>query len=281
MIEIKLSQGAKPGHGGILPAAKNTPEIAAIRNVEPHTTVYSPPGHTAFSGAMGLVQFIGQLRELSGGKPVGFKICIGDKQEFLDICNAMSITGIVPDFITVDGSEGGTGAAPLEFTDHLGMPLYDALAFVSSTLKTYGLSKDVKLIAAGKIITGFDILKVLALGASAGYSARGMMFSLGCIQALKCDSGHCPVGIATQEPSLYKGLDVTDKKVRVANYHGNTIHVVAELMEACGFATLDDVRPSKFFRKTDALHTQSFEQIYFDNKESRFKESSFDASLLN
>lgn len=281
MIELKLSQGAKPGHGGILPAAKNTPEIAAIRNIDPHTTVFSPPGHTAFSGAAGLVQFIGQLRKLSGGKPVGFKICIGDKQEFIDICNAIIVTGIIPDFITIDGSEGGTGAAPLEFTDHLGMPLYDALSFVSATLKTCGLNNDIKLIAAGKIITGFDILKVLSLGASACYSARGMMFSLGCIQALKCDSGHCPIGIATQQPSLYKGLDVTDKKVRVANYHKNTIHAVAELMEACGFASLADVRPSKFFRKTDALHTQSFEEIYFNNKEGRPREKSIDASILN
>lgn len=281
MIELKLSQGAKPGHGGILPAAKNTPEIAAIRNIDPHTTVFSPPGHTAFSGAVGLVQFIGQLRKLSGGKPVGFKICIGDKQEFIDICNAIMVTGIIPDFITIDGSEGGTGAAPLEFTDHLGMPLYDALSFVSATLKICGLNNDIKLIAAGKIITGFDILKALSLGASACYSARGMMFSLGCIQALKCDSGHCPVGIATQQPSLYKGLDVTDKKVRVANYHKNTIHAVAELMEACGFASLADVRPSKFFRKTDALHTQSFEEIYFNNKEGRPREKSIDASILN
>lgn len=281
MIELKLSQGAKPGHGGILPATKNTPEIAAIRNIDPHTTVYSPPGHTAFANPVGLVQFIGQLRELSGGKPVGFKICIGDKQEFIDICNAICFTGIVPDFITIDGAEGGTGAAPLEFTDHLGMPLYDALSFASATLKSFGLNKEIKLIAAGKIITAFDILKALSLGAAACYSARGMMFSLGCIQALKCDSGHCPVGIATQQPSLYKGLDVTDKKVRVANYHKNTIHAAIEIMEACGFRSLDDIQPTRFFRKVDALHTRSFDEIYFNNKENRYKESHFDTGILN
>lgn len=281
MIELKLSQGAKPGHGGILPAAKNTPEIAAIRNIEPHTTVYSPPGHTAFSNPVGLVQFIGQLRELSGGKPAGFKICIGDKQEFIDICNAICFTGIIPDFITIDGAEGGTGAAPLEFTDHLGMPLYDALSFASATLRSFGLNKDIKLIAAGKIITAFDVLKALSLGAAGCYSARGMMFSLGCIQALKCDSGHCPVGIATQQPSLYKGLDVTDKTVRVANYHKNTIQATIEIMEACGFRSLDDIQPSRFFRKVDPLYTRSFDEIYFNNKENRYKESHFDTGILN
>ncbi|HYC28291.1 MAG TPA: FMN-binding glutamate synthase family protein, partial [Chitinophagaceae bacterium] len=251
------------------------------RNVKPHPTVYSPPAHSAFSNALEMVRFIGQLRELSQGKPVGFKICIGDKHEFIDICNAIKITGIIPDFITVDGSEGGTGAAPLEFSDHLGMPLHDALSFASATLKIFGLNNDIKLVAAGKIITGFDILKALSLGASACYSARGMMFSLGCIQALKCDSGHCPVGIATQQPSLYKGLDITDKSVRVANFHTNTIHAVAEIMEACGFSSLADVRPSKFFRKTDTLRTHSFEEIYFANARNRYKENRFDTSILN
>jgi glutamate synthase domain-containing protein 2 len=262
MIELKLSQGAKPGHGGILPAAKNTEEIAAIRNVQPGTTVYSPPGHSAFSNASEMIFFLKQLRQLSEGKPVGFKICIGDKQEFIDIVGAIQNTNIIPDFITVDGSEGGTGAAPLEFTDHLGMPLHEAIAFVSQTLKKYGLNDDIKIIAAGKIITGFDILKALSLGASVCYSARGMMFALGCIQALQCDSGKCPVGVATQNPKLYKGLDVTDKRARVANYHHNTIKATIEIMEACGFESTDKVRPSKFFRKTDAFITKSFEEIY-------------------
>ncbi|HYK57712.1 MAG TPA: FMN-binding glutamate synthase family protein, partial [Flavisolibacter sp.] len=231
MIELKLSQGAKPGHGGILPAAKNTPEIAAIRLVTPGTTVHSPTRHAEFDDPEGMIRFLQLMRELSEGKPVGFKLCIGDKQEFVDICHAIVSTGIIPDFISIDGAEGGTGAAPLEFTDHLGMPLYDALAFVKQTLDAFSLSDHIKILAAGKIITGFDILKALSLGASACYSARGMMLSLGCIQALVCDSGKCPVGVATQNPSLYKGLDPADKRVRVANFHAKTIAATREIME--------------------------------------------------
>lgn len=263
MIELKLSQGAKPGHGGILPAAKNTPEIASIRNVPVNTTIISPPAHTAFSDAKGLIYFLETLRQLSGGKPVGFKICIGSKQEFIDICQQMKLTGIVPDFITIDGAEGGTGAAPLEFTDHVGMPLMEALSFVSTTLTKMGLKKHIRLIAAGKIITGFDILKVISLGADICYSARGMMFSLGCIQALKCDSGKCPVGIATQEENLYKGLDPSDKKVRVANFHKNTLQAVVELMESSGYKELSDIKSANFFRRISQLETKSLEEIYF------------------
>lgn len=263
MIELKLSQGAKPGHGGILPASKNTPEIAAIRLVAPGTTVHSPARHAEFHTPEGLIQFLQLLRELSEGKPVGFKICIGDRQEFTDICRAMTTLGIFPDFITVDGAEGGTGAAPLEFTDHLGMPLYDALAFVHQTLRHYQLSDHVRVIAAGKIITGFDLLKVLSLGASAAYSARGMMMALGCIQALVCDSGKCPVGVATQNPSLYQGLHPADKRVRVASFHAKTIEATKELMEACGFRSIEAVHPSKFFRRINEHQTKSFEQIYF------------------
>ncbi len=262
MIELKLSQGAKPGHGGILPAIKNTPEIAAIRNVPVATTIISPPGHTAFNNAEGLVLFLQKLRTLSGGKPVGFKICIGNKKEFNEICYYIRKSGIVPDFITIDGSEGGTGAAPLEFTDNVGMPLYEALSFAAKTLRLYGLKTKIKLIAAGKIISGFDILKLIALGASSCYSARGMMFSLGCIQALQCDSGRCPVGVATQDATLYKGLDVADKRVRVANFHGNTIKATIELMEAAGFKTMDDINVANFFRKLDTTNTSSFEEIY-------------------
>lgn len=271
MIELKLSQGAKPGHGGILPAAKNTPEIAAIRLVVPGTTVHSPTSHAEFDSPEGMVQFLQLLRELSEGKPVGFKLCIGDKQEFMDICNAMVATGILPDFISVDGAEGGTGAAPLEFTDYLGMPLYDALAFVKSTLDTFNLSDHIKIIAAGKIITGFDILKVLSLGAAACYSARGMMLSLGCIQALVCDSGRCPVGVATQNPALYKGLDPADKRVRVASFHTNTINATKEMMEACAFKSVESVHPSKFFRKINEQETKSFEEIYFSRKTTALK----------
>jgi glutamate synthase domain-containing protein 2 len=175
----------------------------------------------------------------------------------------MQSTGCIPDFITVDGGEGGTGAAPLEFTDHLGMPLYEALAFVKQTLLEHGLSKQIKIIAAGKIITGFDVLKVLSLGASACYSARGNMFALGCIQALICDSGKCPVGVATQNPSLYKGLDPHDKSVRVYNFHLNTIKAIKEMLEACGFDGVEDVKPSKIFRRIDQQTILSFEEIYF------------------
>jgi glutamate synthase domain-containing protein 2 len=262
MIELKLSQGAKPGHGGILPAIKNTPEIAEIRNVAPGTAVLSPSGHTAFRNAEGMMHFIEQLRELSDGKPVGFKLCIGNKKEFHEICYAIRKTHIVPDFIVVDGAEGGTGAAPLEFTDHIGMPLYEALSFVTRTLKNYKLDREIKVIAAGKIITGFDIMKAIALGASACYSSRGMMFALGCIQALRCDSGKCPVGVATQDPKLYKGLDITDKRVRVANFHSNTIKATVEMMESCGFSDTSDISVSSFFRKIDQLHSSSFSEIY-------------------
>jgi glutamate synthase domain-containing protein 2 len=264
MIELKLSQGAKPGHGGILPAAKNTEEIAAIRQVKPGTVVHSPAAHSAFDTPEGMVQFLQLLRELSEGKPVGFKMCIGDKQEFIDICRAIKSSSCIPDFISVDGGEGGTGAAPLEFTDYLGMPLYEALAFVKQVLDEYDLSGSIKIIAAGKIITAFDILKAIALGASACYSARGMMFALGCIQALICDTGKCPVGVTTQNPALYKGLDPTDKGVRVFNFHLNTIMATKEMMGACGFSGIENIHASKFFRRTDTQTTKSFEEIYFD-----------------
>lgn len=269
MIELKLSQGAKPGHGGILPAAKNTPEIAAIRQVKAGTTIHSPSRHTEFDTPEGMVQFLQLLRELSDGKPVGFKICIGDRREFIDICKAIKTSGCIPDFISVDGGEGGTGAAPLEFTDHLGMPLYDALAFVKQTLDEFKLAGDIKILVAGKIITGFDMLKALSLGASACYSARGMMFALGCIQALICDSGKCPVGVATQNPALYKGLDPTDKGVRVFNFHLNTIKATKEMMEACGFSDVQSIQASKFFRRIDEQTIMSFKDIYFQKEKNQ------------
>ncbi|MCA0428082.1 MAG: FMN-binding glutamate synthase family protein [Bacteroidetes bacterium] len=271
MVEIKLSQGAKPGHGGLLPAHKNTPEIARIRNIEPYTTVHSPAAHTAFKTAKELLVFIKRLRELSAGKPIGFKICIGRKEEFEEIVHQMALTGINPDFITVDGAEGGTGAAPLEFIDYMGMSLADALPFVNQCLKEYGLRNEIKLLAAGKIITAFDIAKNLALGADACYSARGMMFALGCIQALQCDSGKCPVGIATQEKSLYKGIDVSDKRVRVANFHKNTLQSLVDFMGACGFETPEEIEPKSFFRRTAPAINESFETIYF-NKEKELKQ---------
>lgn len=280
MIELKLSQGAKPGHGGILPASKNTREIAAIRQVELGTTIYSPARHAEFTTPEGMIHFLGFLRELSDGKPVGFKLSVGDKQEFIDICYAIKSTGIIPDFISVDGSEGGTGAAPLEFTDHLGMPLYEALAFVKQILEEFQLAKQIKALAAGKLITGFDILKALSLGASACYTARGMMFALGCIQALICDSGKCPVGVATQNPALYSGLDPTDKGVRVFNFHRNTVLATKEMMEACGFFDIQQIPPSRFFRRIDEQTARSFEQIYFGTTKHPKKQHLIQ-SLLN
>ena len=262
MIEIKVSQGAKPGHGGLLPAEKNTPQIAKIRNIEPYTEVHSPTSHSAFSNAVEFLQFVKQLRSLSGGKPIGFKICIGRKDEFIEILDAMLEHKIIPDFIVVDGAEGGTGAAPLEFIDSLGMALYDSLAFVTVELKKRNLKKDITVIASGKIITGFDIAKAIALGANACYSARGMMFALGCIQALHCDSGKCPVGIATQSQKLYKGLDITDKSVRVANFHRNTLKALAEFIGACGVDKLSEVRPDFFFKRTEYNQNESFQEMY-------------------
>ena len=216
MIEIKLSQGAKPGHGGILPAKKNTPEIAAIRLVKPGTTVFSPPFHSAFSTPIELLMFVKKLRTLSGGKPVGFKLCVGRKAEFLSICKAMVQLGIYPDFITVDGGEGGTGAAPPEFTNHVGMPLLDALAFVDCALRGFGIRNELRLDASGKVLTGFDILRAMALGADVCNSARAMMMSLGCIQALECNKNTCPTGVATQDPYFMKGLVIEDKQARAA-----------------------------------------------------------------
>src|SRR5690554_1080557 len=264
MIELKLSQGAKPGHGGLLPAQKNTPEIARIRSIEPYTDVHSPSAHTAFSNATELLHFIKKMRDLSGGKRVGLNSCIGRKDAFEALEDAMLATGIQPDFIVLDGAEGGTGAAPMEFIDYIGMPVADALVFVTTLLKKHGLRDEIKILASGKIITSFDIAKAMAFGADACYSARGMMFALGCIQALQCDSGKCPVGIATQDKTLYKGLDVTDKSVRVANFHKNTMKAVAEFIGACGFENPHDITPDVIFRKTDKYRNESFREMYFE-----------------
>ena len=271
MIELKLSQGAKPGHGGLLPGETNTPEIAKIRNIQPHIAVHSPAGHTAFSNGVELLYFLKKMRDLSKGKPVGFKICIGRQDEFISIIQAMKETGIVPDFITVDGAEGGTGAAPLEFIDYMGMALADGLIFVSKVLKEYGLRDQIKIMASGKIITGFDIAKAMSLGADACYSARGMMFALGCIQALQCDSGKCPVGIATQDKNLYKGLDINDKSVRVAHFHNNTLKAFAEFIGACGFDSPKAITPDVFYRRIDHKTNESFASLFFNNYENKTK----------
>ncbi len=262
MIEIKLSQGAKPGHGGILPAIKNTPEIAEIRGVQPFTVVDSPPGHSAFSTPLEMVQFIGLLRELSGGKPVGFKLCVGRKSEFVALCKAMVETGIKPDFITVDGGEGGTGAAPLEYSNSVGMPLREGLAYVVDCLVGFDLKKDIRVIAAGKVLTGFHIIRLLALGADLCNSARGMMLALGCIQSLECNKNSCPTGVATQNPELYKGLVVTDKTQRVATFHKGTVHAVIELLAAAGLANASQLRRSHINRRVSAVETLNYDEIY-------------------
>jgi glutamate synthase domain-containing protein 2 len=262
MVEIKVSQGAKPGHGGILPAAKVTPEIAAIRDVPLGQDVNSPPGHSAFSTPVEMMNFIGELRRLSGGKPVGFKLCIGDKAEFMSICKAMLQTGIAPDFITVDGAEGGTGAAPLELTNSVGMPLYDGLSFVHSTLIGIGLRDQIRIITAGKITTGFHLLQRLGLGADACNAARSMMFSLGCIQALKCNSNECPTGVATQSPRLAKGLVVADKSQRVANFHHATVESAVELMGLTGVGCNRDRLRSQIYRRVSRDNVQTLAEIY-------------------
>lgn len=262
MIEIKISQGAKPGHGGILPASKNTPEIAAIRGVKPYTDVLSPPSHTAFKNAEGLMNFIKQLRDLSGGKPVGFKLCIGKKSEFEDICKAMISTGIKPDFITIDGGEGGTGAAPIEFSNSMGTPLRDGLVFAVDTLIGYDLKKDIKVIASGKVFCGFDIIRLIAIGADAVNSARAMMMATGCIQALQCNTNKCPTGVATQDKSLMNGLDVNDKAHRVANFHEETVKSFIELLAASGISTTNELERRHINRRTGITQVQKYSEIY-------------------
>lgn len=262
MIEIKLSQGAKPGHGGILPAEKNTLEIAEIRGVEPHTQVNSPPAHSAFDSPLGLTAFLAQLRELSGGKPIGFKLAIGRKSEFIAICKAMVKSGITPDFITVDGGEGGTGAAPLEYTNAVGMPLREAVVFVSDSLNGFGLRDKIKIIAAGKIISGFHLVKNLALGADMCNSARGMMLALGCVQSLICNTNHCPTGVATQNSKLANGLDVTDKSVRVFNFHKNTVRATAELIASGNLSHTSALNRSHIYRRINQSEIKRYDQIF-------------------
>jgi len=262
MIELKISQGAKPGHGGILPAEKVTREIAKIRGVEMGKSVISPPGHSAFSTPLELLAFIERLRELSGGKPVGFKICIGKPREFMAICKAMHQTGITPDFITVDGGEGGTGAAPLEFSNYVGSPLNEGLVIVHNMLVGFSLRDKVKIISSGKINSGFGIIKHMVMGADLCYSSRGMMLSLGCIQALQCNTNHCPTGVATQDPSLVNGLVVSQKNKRVANFHKATIKSFAEILGAMGFHAPKQLRPRHLMRRISLTQVKDYSEIY-------------------
>jgi glutamate synthase domain-containing protein 2 len=262
MIEVKLSQGAKPGHGGILPAAKLTPEIVAIRGVVAGQDVVSPPAHTAFTTPLGLLQFLHLLREASGGKPVGFKLCVGKRHEFFGIVKAMLESGIVPDFITVDGGEGGTGAAPLEFSDSVGTPLNEGLSFVHNALVGAGLRDQVRLIASGKVNTGFQMATKVALGADMCNAARAMMFALGCIQALRCNTNQCPTGIATQDPELVHGLHVGDKSARVARFHRETMKSFFEVLGAAGLQDPGALKPWYVMRRVSSGEVRSYKDIY-------------------
>lgn len=262
MIELKLSQGAKPGHGGVLPACKNNQEIAEIRGVEPHTDVISPPSHPEFDTPVGLLEFIEQLRDLSGGKPTGFKLCIGDPSEFVAIGKAICETGIKPDFITVDGGEGGTGAAPLEYSNAVGTPFQEGLAFAVDVLHGFGIKEDITVITSGKIISGFHLIRAFALGADVTNSARGMMLALGCIQALECNQNTCPTGITTQDPELMNGLVIEEKAPRVANYHEETVHATSELLTAAGLEHPREVNRYHINRRVAEDHVKRYDEIY-------------------
>jgi glutamate synthase domain-containing protein 2 len=265
MIEIKLSQGAKPGHGGILPASKNTEEIAKIRGVEPHIDVLSPPFHTAFKDAEGLLHFVEQLRELSGGKPIGFKLCVGSKEEFIDVCEAIKNTQILPDFITVDGGEGGTGAAPVEFSNSIGLPLREGLSFVVDSLKKYNIKDEIKVIASGKVFSAFHMIRLMALGADTVNVARAMMMAIGCIQALQCNTNTCPVGVATQNKSLMKGLNVNDKFVRVANFHKKTIQSFVEMIAAAGLTSGEDIKRKHILHRLGPNNMITYAELYTES----------------
>ena len=249
LIEIKLSQGAKPGHGGVLPGPKVTPEIAAARGVPVGVDCISPAAHSAFGTPLELLAFIARLRELSGGKPTGIKLCIGHPWEWFALCKAMLETGQMPDFIVVDGGEGGTGAAPLEFTDHVGTPLQEGLLLVHNTLVGLGLRERVRLGASGRIISAFDIARAMALGADFCNSARGFMFALGCIQAQHCHTGHCPTGVTTQDPQRQRALVVPDKAERVHQFHRSTLHALQELVQAAGLQHPGEITAGHIVRR--------------------------------
>ena len=262
MIEIKLSQGAKPGHGGMLLGAKVSPEIAKTRNVPPYQDVISPHKHSEFSTPGELLNFVEKLRNLSEGKPVGIKLCIGHPWELVSIVKAMVQTDIYLDFITVDGSEGGTGAAPVEFTDHLGSPLRDAIVFVDNALIGAGIRDRVKIAASGKIVSAYDIVRVCAIGADWCNMARPFMFSVGCIQARDCASGHCPTGIATMDPKRYRVIDVEDRAERVFNFQRNTRFALKELLEAAGLTHPQDLNRRHIVRRLSASQIKLADQIY-------------------
>jgi len=261
LIELKLSQGAKPGHGGVLPGPKVTAEIAAARGVPEGVDCISPAAHSAFSTPVEMMHFIERLRDLSGGKPTGFKLCIGHPWEWFAMVKAMLATGITPDFIVVDGAEGGTGAAPVEFTNHVGSPLQEGLLLVHNTLRGVGLRHLVKIGAAGKVASAFDIARLMALGADWCNSARGFMFALGCLQAQTCHTGRCPTGVATQDPRRQQSLVVQDKATRVYNYHQQTLHALQELVQAAGIEHPNQITAHHIVRRSRDQTVRSLAQL--------------------
>jgi glutamate synthase domain-containing protein 2 len=261
MVEIKLSQGAKPGHGGMLPGPKVTLEIAQARGVPIGVDCISPSAHSAFSTPVELMEFVAKLRDLSGGKPTGFKLCIGHPWEWFAMVKAMLQTGITPDFIVVDGAEGGTGAAPLEFTDHIGSPLQEGLLLVHNTLRGAGLRQRIKVGCAGKVVSAFDISRLMALGADWCNSARGFMFALGCVQAQHCHTGHCPTGVTTQDPVRQQSLVVPDKAERVYNFHQETLLALQELLQAAGLTHPSDITAHHIVRRSTDQKVKSLAQL--------------------
>jgi len=262
MIELKLSQGAKPGHGGILPKEKITEEIARIRTVPMGGDILSPPNHSAFTSPIELCEFVQQLREMASGKPVGIKLCIGKRREFLAICKAILETGIYPDFITVDGGEGGTGAAPLEFSNHVGCPQKEALIFVHNALVGFGIRDKIVVSSNSKVVTGFDLISRLAIGADVVGAGRSFMMAVGCIQARKCNKNTCPVGVTTQNPDLMRGLHVESKKTRVYQYHKNTLFSAAEILGAMGLEHTAELRPWHVMRRVGPTQVMHYGEIY-------------------
>ena len=263
MIELKLSQGAKPGHGGILPKHKITEEISQIRGVPRDRDCISPPTHSTFSNPIEMMHFIQQLRELSNGKPVGFKLCIGQPWQFMSIVKGMLATKIIPDFIVIDGSEGGTGAAPIEFSDNIGTPLREALLFAHNTLVGVGLRDKIKIGASGKIISAFDIASTFAIGADWVNSARGFMFAVGCIQAQSCHTNQCPVGVATQDPDRQKAIHVPTKAERVYSFHKNTLHALSEMIAAAGLEHPSDIKAHHLAQRVNDREIKNYAQLHF------------------
>ena len=280
MIEIKLSQGAKPGHGGVLPAAKVSKEISQARGVPQGIDCVSPARHSAFSTPIGLLQFVQKLREKSGGKPTGFKLALGHPWEWFGIAKAMQESGILPDFIVVDGGEGGTGAAPLEFTDHVGAPLREALLLVHNTLVGLNLRDKVRIGASGKVITGFDLARTFALGADWCNAARGFMFSLGCIQSQSCHTDHCPTGVATQDPGRWKKLNVPDKAERVKMFHDNTLKALKEMIAAAGLTHPNELGPEHVIRRVSSTEVRSLSALYHFVKPGELLDGSADHAVF-